>query len=364
MLYISLTVSGVMLAVVFCGLRSKHAVGCTLGCAGFTFLLLFAGCFLPAVTLQGVFLTIAVVVWTTAGWAPRRFIYLAGAATVAAYGVVGWYVLRDEHDYDALREKYAFESMAERVPPPAASLRLKVLPGPAAQQLNDIEKNIGDREGAYRNFDLRLLHEKTVNRFVNSPGFGVRRMFRPTEFSLGYGLRQQPAIRNRAPRFRTDGSPGQPPEFKPYDGEREPLERMHLESVVDFVNPENFGIFNDRQHVAGFQPHQFSEVPEAKSWRVQAIDLVSLLLHDPPVAYVTANLPRMDELREAPTRPLDRFEREGLKRVSAGDDLFLHTMPQGLRMFGPLRASNQCLKCHDCERGDLLGAFSYSLRSE
>jgi hypothetical protein len=30
-------------------------------------------------------------------------------------------------------------------------------------------------------------------------------------------------------------------------------------------------------------------------------------------------------------------------------------------MLGPIRATKQCTQCHGCERGELLGAFSYIL---
>lgn len=32
-----------------------------------------------------------------------------------------------------------------------------------------------------------------------------------------------------------------------------------------------------------------------------------------------------------------------------------------IEMVGSLRAEEQCLQCHDAERGELLGAFSYEL---
>ena len=33
-----------------------------------------------------------------------------------------------------------------------------------------------------------------------------------------------------------------------------------------------------------------------------------------------------------------------------------------LRMLGAIRAANQCVACHAAERGQLLGAFSYTLQ--
>jgi len=66
----------------------------------------------------------------------------------------------------------------------------------------------------------------------------------------------------------------------------------------------------DRRHVAGFETHRFSRVPApANRWKVQTLELVSLLLHDEPEVYVSTHLPRMERRHGQPTRPLDRFER-------------------------------------------------------
>jgi hypothetical protein len=85
------------------------------------------------------------------------------------------------------------------------------------------------------------------------------------------------------------------------------------------------------------------------------------LKYDQPVAYVSNNLPKMDELRDAPTRPLDAFEQEALAALQQGEDLMLEGRPGHMRMLGSLRAAKQCLRCHQVSRGALLGAFSYKL---
>jgi len=140
------------------------------------------------------------------------------------------------------------------------------------------------------------------------------------------------------------------------------LSQLHEESFLDFVHPRGFGYFRDRRHVAGFQAHQMSRAPgPAERWTVQTIDLISLLLHDEPVAYITDHLPRMDELRSAPTRPLDELENKGMEALRSGEDLVMEKTATAVRMVGVLRSVRQCLSCHGGERGDLLGAFSYTL---
>ena len=60
------------------------------------------------------------------------------------------------------------------------------------------------------------------------------------------------------------------------------------------MNPEGFGYVKDRKHVAGFQSHGFTKVPEAADeWKVATVDLVGLLLHDKPVVYVSEKLPQI-----------------------------------------------------------------------
>jgi hypothetical protein len=70
----------------------------------------------------------------------------------------------------------------------------------------------------------------------------------------------------------------------------------------------------------------------------------------------------MEELKGAPTRPLDAFESSGLTRLRRGDFLVVGEGKGHLRLLGVIRAVRQCVTCHGCERGDLLGAFSYTLR--
>jgi len=72
----------------------------------------------------------------------------------------------------------------------------------------------------------------------------------------------------------------------------------------------------------------------------------------------------MSELGHATTRPLDKFEERGLAELVRGEDLYIRDIDGICYMVGAIRAVKQCQTCHGCERGDLLGAFSYSLYRE
>jgi Protein of unknown function (DUF3365) len=82
-----------------------------------------------------------------------------------------------------------------------------------------------------------------------------------------------------------------------------------------------------------------------------------------PTVYMAKNLPRMDEVKTAPTRDPDEFETAGLKAIAGGKELYFgqsRTAPL-LRMVGGIRAAKSCVNCHGCREGELLGAFSYTL---
>ncbi len=168
----------------------------------------------------------------------------------------------------------------------------------------------------------------------------------------------QPAASRSAARPDGDSDPAPIPED-------DPLYRSHLEGVVDFLNPRGFSFFKDRRHVAGFQSHQFSNLPENPSqWELRTLDLISLQLHEDPVAYVSSELPRMDESAQGlGAAPLDRFESAALGHLVGGEDLVVGRSQTGMRMVGSIRSTKGCITCHEGQRGELLGAFSYTLQA-
>src|SRR5262249_18745767 len=190
-----------------------------------------------------------------------------------------------------------------------------------------------------------------VQQFIDSPGFGVGRApFRPNKRSIESEQRDdKEPIRLPLPEYddplkpvtargQAEPAPGSPP--------RGLLLGVHDEGLVDFVNPSGFGYIQDRDHVAGFRGHGFSKMPQAKEtqrWSIQRLELVSLLKHEQPVAYVSEYLPRMDKLRNAPVRPLDEFETKALEQLERGKDLQVEYTPDRIRMLGSIRALTQCV---------------------
>jgi hypothetical protein len=319
--------------------------------------------FLPPVALEFVLLGAAMIACTFLRRGPRYFVPFSGLATMVAFGIPLWFTWQE---CSRPREKYPYETMEQRLPMPGNGFHAEPLPEEAAMYLTELEESIGRQESSFRARQLRRLHEDTVTSFVNSPGFGVSRVTVPTEYVLAMGLRNDGPIPQPGAPSQVEASPGElERETRVLDELPLDLHWMHENSVSDFAHAGGFGFFKDRRHVAGFEPHRFSSTPESvEPWRLQTVDLVGLLMHEEPVVYVSSHLPRMDELREAPTRPLDAFESVGLSGLRRGDHLVVREKAGRLRMLGGIRAAKQCMSCHGCERGDLLGAFSYTLRRD
>src|SRR5262249_51591127 len=119
----------------------------------------------------------------------------------------------------------------------------------------------------------------------------------------------------------------------------EALAGLHWQNGANFASPETLGYIKKRKEAAGFDPHKFRYPPylaglptlnqpdlkpkdqPKERWALKRLELVSLLKHERPVVYVSAQLPRMEDLKNAPTRDLDGFEAAGLKQLEAGEEI-------------------------------------------
>lgn len=363
MLYVSLVVSAILLLVVnLIAWRAERPVGMiiaktiAIGLASSGVCLVM----LPPVLLQAILVCVAALLWGASHRKPRFFLALSCAATVFAFAIPGFFAYRQTKH---LQEQFPYISMANRLPPAKKHRLTAALPKDAEHQLTDLENLIdqGNRKslGDERAKLLREIHEETVKIFVNQQGFGVTRTNGLREMLLKKGIRRESPIPQPG---MPSPSPWMSPSLQSRPASADGLRSFHQTSVADFINPAGFGFIKDRQHVAGFQEHQISEMPEPpRSWALQRLDLIGLLLQGKPIAYVSENLPRMQELKSAPTRELDEFESAGLLALKSGENLLVRMRGQERRMLGAIRAARQCLACHEAERGDLLGAFSYRM---
>ncbi len=288
-----------------------------------------------------------------------RFPAVSGFAAAVAFGITVLLAQPEQRHLETLRVQFPFETLEERLPAKSSDAPAQQLSSESENRLTAWEHETRGRSWSSRSWALERLHEEQVDVFTRNPKFGVSRMVRSPLGQLPATLRPDdlyvPQPNGASARTHDDITSS----VQIHGGK---LHDIHTAGLLDFINFENFGYVKDRRNVAGFQSHRFIKVPEpAEGWRVETLDLVGLLLHKEPVAYVSANLPRMDELKTAPTRALDRFETEGLEKLRGGEDLVTAEASANLRMLGSVRSAELCVQCHGGRRGDLLGAFSYTL---
>jgi hypothetical protein len=385
MLYFVLVISTFLLVVAnLIVFRTREPVGKTASlCVAVAVGPFFVSCVLPMVAFQGLFLALAVIVWKNSGRDPSYFLRLSCVATFIAFVMAGWLVWKSESEAARLQSLYPYESMEERLPEPRRDPNQNPLTAATVSRLDRVEDEISRDRPLFRDMQLARLHDDAVRRFIDSAGFGFSRMPRgPNEWVLAAPLREKPTPLQPGPRVASTWSPGEhqgpPAGVEPF------LRPLYEDSIRNFVFAAGFGYVKDRRHVAGFVPHRFLEVPSptaqwekpnktspspgvpptAERWKVRTLDLMGLLLHEAPVVYISDHLPRMAELRGAPTRPLDKFEALGLSVLRRGEDLFTSRDGKHLRMLGAVYSITQCVNCHGGERGDLLGAFSYTLQAD
>jgi hypothetical protein len=412
MLFLALAAAGCLLVAANLSARSRMGFGgvVALAVAFFFVVPMLLGSFFPSVAISCLLLAVFAIICRLSKVGPRLFHVWSPGLVVLSFVIAGIVVVPKIQRFAELREQHPFESLRSRLAYEEGHPRLAELPSrlssrssvktaagefaSADDRLVQMESAISDGQQAhFRSFVLRKYHQSSVQHFIDSAGFGVGRMIRTGERDLH--LPETSAIRMPAPtREMTDregtpapGSPAADATVNRLADGRVPraagaaggvlrpqasgqLWDMHLTGAADFVNADGFGYVKNLDSVAGFQSHQFRNVPEAPidenheqavRWLVTRLQLVSLLKHDTPRVYVTENLPRMEEIVTAPTRSLSAFERSGLRALDRGDDLSTDEGPGRIRMLGSLRATKQCLECHNAKRGHLLGALSYEL---
>lgn len=404
MLFLALVVAGCLLAVVNFSVRSRMGFGGVVVLAGAFFLgvpmLLMV--FLPPVAISCLLLALLAIVCWVGHVRLHKFHIGSLGLVVLSFVVVGLFELPKIRRFAEIRQEYPFESLRSRLAYENGHPRLADVPpelsvqssgkteagfltsagflASAGDRLVQMELAIDeDGQARYRSLSLRKFHQSSVQHFIDSAGFGVGRMvrFRGRDPQLPQPSPVPLPMRGPPDREGTP-APRSPSQAladlqTPQPMVRDQLWGLHLTGAAGFVNADGFGYVKSLDAVAGFQSHQFRNMPETPvhqdneqtaRWMINRLQLVSLLKHDEPRVYLTDNLPRMEEIVKAPTRPLSGFERKGLAVLDRGGDLSIDGGPTRIRMIGSLRATQQCLECHNAKRGHLLGALSYELVRE
>jgi len=269
-----------------------------------------------------------------------------------------------------LHERLSYESQKS----PAMRTNVSNDARPSVDSVESLFAELSQHSFFYagRTSNLKALHNGRLDAFVRSPGFGVGRFLEPSLNRLEF-----PEPRN-IPFTVVD------------DNEYIELERaswrfvhslpyvdsnetFHTRSVVSFANPAGTGLIIEPKVAAGFQPHAMHVPPQnigqdylaQQQLTLETLQLISLHRFESPRAYVLDHLPRMDQLigKDVPTRVLSNFEQkatDSLMDSKTTEDIVSESRGDKLRMVGAVRAYSSCLACHSANRGDLLGAFTYT----
>lgn len=311
---------------------------------------------------------------------PKAILLSAAASMVLSYLFMLSLSFRELNERAELRKKFPVESVADRLdyekdhefalqhtqnPPKEDRLSPKV-----EERLRELESRDGSN---MRRYMLSSLHDRTKDQFVMARGFGPIRMM---------GVHQEGLDLPEVDPIPLPEPPQVEPSYDSEEGHHEPLAdslpvagdryhdallSLHMTGLEDFLEPDRMGVVENRNRVVGFQPHRFTNLPgipsekEPAEWLITRLELISLLKHEEPVAYVSRHLPSMEELKEAPTRPLEGFEQGAIARLRFEEDLVVEEEANQIRMVGSIRAGESCMACHSVRRGELLGAFSYKL---
>jgi hypothetical protein len=394
MLIASLVLSAILLtitnAVAFRGTRAGHV--CAALIAGFVLVIGLFVLQVIALALNALLVCLAALACAAFAPKPYRFLKSSLAATAGCYGVLFAGAVWDVGEWVKCRDRYPFESLEERLAYEKQSdhplFRGRQGAGPVhgdkdlLPRLETMEQKIesetsssGLSRASQRTRSLQHLHTSYVKLFVDSDGFGAMRMLRrPSRYYLeprDPGPIQLPEYsQSTAEDVLPDGvslPSGACFDSKTNHADQRTLLQIHDDNVLDFAYLEGFGYFKDRRNVAGFESHRFhgyASFNTPDEWKLERLELVSLLKHEHPAVYVSEYLPRMKDTDDAKTRPLDAFERAALEALLTGEDLKVLQTQDHMRVLGSIRAAKQCLQCHSVERGDLLGAFTYRLARE
>lgn len=290
---------------------------------------------------------------------------------------------------EALRKKFPFESLTERL-----AYEKEQFGEPAKKTPNE-QPDVRSILGFYgaRGEGLRRIHSGEVAEFINRNGFGISRMPEPSPSMFHL---PDPKPLPLATISVSDDIHQEAPVSLPADekaksniGRRiampstERLKNYAQQTAWHFSSPWFWGYVKDREHVAGFKSHAMQYVyplveaerapeqptqgaepsPESAkqdpNWKTANLELVSLLKHDEPAAYVSDNLPLMSELVKARVRPLNKFEADAIASLKRGEEIVHRATTNRIEMVGAIRAQKSCTDCHYAPEGALLGAFTY-----
>ncbi len=348
---------------------------------------LFFACWLSPANLM-LLLVLLIAAWLLpVNTKPRTRLQVGVAVTVAVYALAiipgAMEVLRRHH----AREQYPIESLAQRLEYEREvvgdSTTAFASANPADRQLSKTvesrlrQTDFGHFDRSWRDLQLKQLHSWEADKFILSGGLGIARLFSVENMQLDYEDQVEQSTNDEEQSFfvidgatvRSTAPVAEQSDSAVATPSQNQLLELHDEGSWRFVNPASLGYVAGKQKAAGFVSHRFSkarlplgQTDPASGWKIARLELVSLLKHKEPRVYVSEELPQMEKLKSVPTRALHEFEQQALPKLWHEEDIVVAEEANEVLMLGALRARTECLDCHSVKRGQLLGAFSYSLR--
>jgi hypothetical protein len=156
---------------------------------------------------------------------------------------------------------------------------------------------------------------------------------------------------------------------------------MHDYFIERFVESDGFG--SERMASTFTVSHDHRLRLDGQVYQIESIELISLrpraalrrkapdfaprapdnaVPTTRPFAYREPFNGTKAHLQQSPRRPLRQPELAAIDKLLAGDQTVFDPTSTPPLLVGGVRATLQCLKCHEVPPGKLLGAFCYSLR--
>lgn len=138
----------------------------------------------------------------------------------------------------------------------------------------------------------------------------------------------------------------------------------HQTAVTTFVQNEGFGIA--RLKKAGLW-NIISVMWKDEEYSVYPVRLIGTTKEQGYRLFPDNVPPRKKKIRTTENRLLTESEHSAIDQLRSNSSQMIELPPEdrskkkSLRLFAPILATKDCLKCHDCNEGDMLGAFDYHL---
>jgi hypothetical protein len=149
------------------------------------------------------------------------------------------------------------------------------------------------------------------------------------------------------------------------------LNEMHDYIVGTFVATPGFGSERMGGMMLQLDPNQRLELsgeqaltddagggaPEA--WTIKTLELIGVARHEQPVVFS-----RVAHGIVGSTRSVNDVEQKALTRLRSGSNIVIGQASEAHAslVFGAIRAQTGCIRCHQAQLGDLLGAFRYVMQ--